>query len=108
MIKFTGNTFSELNQTHMITLNFGLSVDCYVCILSLIFLLIFFSAGESQPEGTSNPRDAWLEISDDCLSVLTTMTGFILLPLNTEKMGYYFEAGNEEIRNELVLLFYQI
>uniref|UniRef100_A0A5K3EJX6 FYVE-type domain-containing protein n=3 Tax=Mesocestoides corti TaxID=53468 RepID=A0A5K3EJX6_MESCO len=38
-------------------------------------------------------------VSDEALSVLSNMNGFLVLPSNTDKMGHYFEAPNEELRN---------
>ncbi|VDM18018.1 unnamed protein product [Hydatigera taeniaeformis] len=40
-------------------------------------------------------------IAVDTLSVLSSMNGFLILPNNTDKVGHYFEAPNEEVRNTL-------
>lgn len=38
-------------------------------------------------------------VSVDTLSVLSNMNGFLILPNNTDKVGHYFEAPSEEVRN---------
>ncbi|KAL5110052.1 FYVE RhoGEF and PH domain-containing protein 2 [Taenia crassiceps] len=38
-------------------------------------------------------------VSTDTLSVLSNMNGFLILPNNTDKVGHYFEAPSEEVRN---------
>ena len=39
-------------------------------------------------------------ISSDTLSVLSNMKSFLILPNNTDKVGHYFEAQSEEMRDE--------
>ena len=39
-------------------------------------------------------------INSDTLSVLSNTKSFLVLPNNTDKVGHYFEAPSEEIRNE--------
>lgn len=54
-------------------------------------------------EDCSNCSFSWptnvAPVSDETLAVLINMNGFILVPGNTDKMGHYFEAPNEEFRN---------
>ncbi|KAM7537382.1 hypothetical protein Aperf_G00000062988 [Anoplocephala perfoliata] len=61
----------------------------------------------ASPNGKGNPRAAppiavtqmVSPISEETLSVLSTMNGFLILPNNTDKVAHYFEAPSEEVRN---------
>nr|CDS17868.1 FYVE and Pleckstrin domain containing protein [Echinococcus granulosus] len=60
------------------------------------------SAGENENhriEGLPTISKVVTPVSADTLSVLSNMNGFLVLPNNTDKVGHYFEAPSEEVRN---------
>ncbi len=61
------------------------------------------NAAAEDDDGTPASSFSWPKnlapVSDEALSVLSNTHGFILLPANTDRIGHYFEAPSEEIRN---------
>lgn len=59
-----------------------------------------YSEGHSNFVSTNLSMGKMLSpVSEDTISVLASMNGFLILPNNTDKVAHYFEAPSEEIRD---------